>query len=103
MRLLLASTSPARLTVLRAGGIEPIVIAPNADEDELAAVARAEGLVTNTQDLVGFLARAKAESVLVHPEAKGTLVIGCDSSLEFEGESLGKPHEPEVAIARWRS
>jgi septum formation protein len=103
MRLLLASTSPARLTVLRAGGIEPVVIAPNADEEELAAVARAEGLVTNTQELVGFLARAKAESVLVRPEAKGTLVLGCDSSLEFEGESLGKPHEPQVAIARWRS
>ncbi|MEN9753608.1 MAG: hypothetical protein RL670_1299 [Actinomycetota bacterium] len=103
MRLLLASTSPARLSVLRAGGIEPTVLAPNADEDELAAVARAEGLVTNTEQLVGFLARAKAESVLDRPEANDTLVLGCDSSLEFEGESLGKPHHPEVAIARWKS
>ena len=102
MRLLLASTSPARLTVLRGGGIEPIVIAPNADEEELTAVALAEGLIETTQEMVAFLARAKADSVLERPEAIGCLILGCDSSLEFEGESLGKPHDPEVAIERWR-
>ena len=102
MRLLLASTSPARLTVLRGGGIEPIVLAPNADEEELTAVALAEGLIKTTQDMVAFLARAKADSVIDRPEAAGTLILGCDSSLEFDGESLGKPHDPQVAIERWR-
>ncbi len=102
MKLLLASTSPARLSVLRAGGIEPKVISPNADEEALTASALAEGLIETTADMVGFLARAKAESVLDLPEAAGVFVLGCDSSLEFQGESLGKPHEPAVAIERWK-
>lgn len=101
-RLVLASTSPARLSLLRAGGIEPVTISPLVDEDEVTAVAQAQGLVTNTSQMVGLLARAKAEAVLTRPESAGAVIIGCDSSLEFEGESLGKPHLPEVAIARWQ-
>jgi septum formation protein len=30
------------------------------------------------------------------------LILGCDSALLFDGEMLGKPHHPEVAIARWQ-
>ncbi|MEY4366713.1 MAG: hypothetical protein RLZ28_128 [Actinomycetota bacterium] len=100
-RLVLASTSPARLVLLRNGGIEPICIAPQVDEDLVAAVAEAEGLIKSTADLVGLLARAKAEAVLNHPDAADAIIIGCDSSLEFAGESLGKPHLPEVARNRW--
>ena len=101
-KLVLASTSPARLALLRAGGIEPVTISPNVDEDAVAARAESKGLITNTADMVQVLARAKAEAVLGNELAAGGLIIGCDSSLEFEGESLGKPHEPEVAIDRWR-
>ena len=61
-RLVLASTSPARLTLLRNGGIDPVTIAPGVDEDEVDAVGRAEGLIKNTADMVGLLARAKAEA-----------------------------------------
>ncbi|MEN9715677.1 MAG: hypothetical protein RJA35_1144 [Actinomycetota bacterium] len=100
--VVLASTSPARLTLLRAGGIEPLTIAPMVDEDEVTAVATAQGLIQSTQDMVLLLARAKAEAVLARPETAGKVIIGCDSSLEFGGESLGKPHLPEVAIARWQ-
>jgi septum formation protein len=78
------------------------VLAPNADEEKLTAEALAAGLIKTTADMVGFLAKAKAESVLDSPEARGLFVLGCDSSLEFEGESLGKPHEPQVAIERWK-
>ncbi len=102
-RLVLASTSPARLTLLRNGGIEPICIAPQVDEDLVAAVAEAEGLIKSTADMVAILARAKAEAVLNHPDAVDAIIIGCDSSLEFGGESLGKPHLPEVARNRWRA
>ncbi|MFM5968319.1 MAG: Maf family protein [Micrococcales bacterium] len=100
-RLVLASTSPARLRLLRDGGIEPITIAPGVDEDALVERLTAEGAIANTADMVLALARAKAEAVLDHPEARGALVIGCDSSLEFDGEALGKPHQPEVARQRW--
>jgi septum formation protein len=30
------------------------------------------------------------------------LILGCDSALEFEGEILGKPLTPDVAIRRWQ-
>lgn len=100
-RLVLASTSPARLRLLRDGGIEPITIAPGVDEDALVERLTAEDAIANTADMVLALARAKAEAVLDHPEARGALVIGCDSSLEFDGEALGKPHQPEVARQRW--
>ena len=100
-RLVLASTSPARLTLLRNAGIDPVTIAPGVDEDAVAARAESMGLIANTSDMVHVLAKAKAEAVLGHHDAVG-LIIGCDSSLEFEGESLGKPHDPEVAKQRWR-
>jgi septum formation protein len=53
--------------------------------------------------MVQILAKAKAEAVLDHPDAAGAIIIGCDSSLEFDGKSLGKPHEADVARDRWRS
>ncbi len=99
--LVLASTSPARLTLLRSGGIEPVTIAPGVDEDLVADRASAAGLIANTADMVHILAKAKAEAVIDHPDARGAIIIGCDSSLEFDGEALGKPHEPEVARERW--
>lgn len=101
-RLVLASTSPARLSLLRAGGIEPITISPGVDEEAVAARAESMGLISNSQDLVLILAKAKAEAVLGHPDAQNAIVIGCDSALEFGGKTLGKPHEPEVARARWK-
>lgn len=100
-RLVLASTSPARLTLLRAGGIQPVTIAPNVDEDLATAEGRSSGQIRSTADMVLLLARAKAEAVINHPEARDAVIIGCDSSLEFDGETLGKPHLPEVARERW--
>ena len=101
-RLVLASTSPARLKVLRDAGIEPITIAPLVDEDSVEDRARQMGLITNTQQVVAVLAKAKAEAVAAMPEAAGALVLGCDSQLDLDGESLGKPHEASVAIDRWK-
>lgn len=100
-RLVLASTSPARLALLRAGGIEPTTLSPGVDEDAVADRASKMGLINSTADLVHVLAKAKAEAVVNHPDAQGALIIGCDSSLEFDGKSLGKPHDPEVARDRW--
>lgn len=100
-RLVLASTSPARLTLLRAGGIQPVTIAPHVDEDQVTAEATEVGLIKSTADMVLLLAQAKAEAVLNNPDARDAVIIGCDSSLEFDGETLGKPHQPEVARERW--
>ncbi|WP_371067971.1 Maf family protein, partial [Salmonella enterica] len=98
-----ASTSPARLALLRAGGIEPITISPGVDEEALTARSIEAGLIDTTAHMVQILAKAKAEAVVNHPDAAGAIVIGCDSSLDFDGKALGKPHEAEVAIARWKA
>ena len=100
-RLVLASSSPARLALLRSAGIEPEIVLPDADEPALAAAARALDPNLSAENLVGLLAKAKAESVLSNLLTHGALVLGGDSALEFQGEILGKPHEPEVAMERW--
>lgn len=100
-RLVLASSSPARLALLRSAGIEPEIVLPEADEPALAAAARLENPNLSAEDLVGLLAKAKAESVLQDLSTHGAIILGGDSALEFEGEILGKPHEPEIAIERW--
>ncbi len=102
-KLVLASTSPARLRLLKDAGIDPIVVSPGVDEEHVADMAMQAGLISNTADLVLLLAKAKAEAVMNNPDAQGALIIGCDSALELDGEALGKPHEPEVAIERWKS
>ena len=100
-RLVLASSSPARLALLRSAGIEPEIVLPDADEPALAAKAKLENPNLSAQELVGLLAKAKAESVLHEHSTEGALILGGDSALEFQGEVLGKPHEPEVALQRW--
>jgi len=91
--LVLASASPARLGMLRAAGLDPLVVVSGVDEDAVQAPSCAE--------LVLALARAKAHAV-VGQVPEGALVVGCDSLLELDGEALGKPGTPEVALARWQ-
>jgi len=92
-KLLLASTSPARKRLLTDAGIVFETRSPGVDEDALVAAERP----ATVQDMTLLLAKAKAEAVSFEG-----LVLGCDSALWFEGEMLGKPHHPEVAIARWQ-
>lgn len=102
MRLILASTSPARLAVLRAAGIEPICIAPEVDEEAEVAAREAElGRVLTAPELTEYLGRLKAEDVARrHGHEIDGLVLGGDSAFLLDGEILGKPHHPEVALAR---
>jgi septum formation protein len=100
-RLVLASSSPARLSLLRSAGIEPEIVLPDADEPVLTAQAKLENPNLGAEELVGILAKAKAESVLHDVSTQGALILGGDSALEFQGEILGKPHEPAVAMERW--
>ena len=90
--VVLASSSPARLAVLRAAGLEPEVIVSGVDETAYAADTPAE--------LAGLLAEAKAAAVASALEAG--LVIGCDSLLDLDGRALGKPASAAQAAQRWR-
>jgi septum formation protein len=102
VRLVLASASPARLSVLRAAGLDPAVSVSDVDEDALlAAVPDA-----TAAEKVTTLAGAKATTVarrLDGPDALDSIVIGCDSMLHIDGELVGKPKDVDTARARWRS
>jgi septum formation protein len=104
MRLYLASTSPARLALLRAAGIEPVVVPSNVDEEAAVAAAEAEHGPLSADAMVQLLARLKAEAVRgdIAGEPIDGFILGGDSAFELDGEIFGKPHEPEVARDRWR-
>jgi septum formation protein len=102
--LVLASASPARLETLTRAGLSPRVVVSDVDEDAFTA--------PDVPALVQVLARAKAEAVAatlagtkgVSPLSRqaDTLVMGCDSLLELDGEPLGKPGTPEAAVRYWQ-
>ena len=106
MRVCLASTSPARLMLLRQVGIEPLTLSPDVDEDAVAAeAAEQRGSELDPADLVLLLARAKAAAVSRRLAADGDfdgLVIGGDSMFALGGRVYGKPHTPDEATRRWR-
>jgi len=92
MRLVLASSSPARLRVLRDAGFHPDVVVSGVSEDIESGP---------TESLVRLLAERKAEAVAsVCPDA---LVLGCDSMLEVDGRARGKPKSAAEAIEMWRT
>ena len=94
LRLVLASQSPARLTLLRNAGFAPEAIVSGVDEDAFDA--------TSPMELALVLAREKARAV-AEQVGPGALVIGCDSVLNLDGKALGKPADAEDAISRWKA
>ena len=100
MRLVLGSASPARLTVLRSAGIDPVVRVSGVDEDAVAAAL----IDPRPDELVTALAEAKAHAVVeaLAGELPDAVVIGCDSMLSINGKMVGKPGTPEVARTRWQ-
>lgn len=101
MRLILASASPARLKVLRAAGVQPVVRVSGVDEDGLAARMPD----ATPAQLVTAMAQAKADVVAREAGAEypDAVVVGCDSMLHVGGELVGKPGRAEVAVRRWQA
>ena len=91
-RLVLASASPARLSLLRQAGLAPAVVVSDVDESTVQAPRVAEQ--------VALLASAKASAVA--RRETDALVIGADSLLEFRGKPLGKPADAAQARERWQ-
>lgn len=92
-KLILASSSPSRLRLLQSAGINPQVLVSGIDEEspEITALAPSE--------MVLALAIMKAHTVKDLAPAN-SLILGCDSTFEFNGQSLGKPETKENAMNR---
>lgn len=93
IQLILASASASRFRLLESVGITPTVLVSGVDEEasEFESLSPAE--------LVIALAIFKAHTVKDKAPVD-SLIIGCDSTFEFEGQSLGKPLTKMKAIER---
>jgi septum formation protein len=95
-RLVLASASPARRALLTAAGIDADVLVSGVDESTVEA--------TDPETLCLALARMKARTVAARMKADPrTLVLGCDSVLELDGQIFGKPADAGEAVKRWQA
>ena len=93
VQIILASSSPSRLRLLESVGVKPEVIVSGIDEES------PEFNSLSPSDLVIKLASLKANAVKSRAPIN-SLIIGCDSTFDFNGKSLGKPLNRENAIER---
>lgn len=94
-RIILASQSPSRKRLLESAGIKFDVMVSGVDEDnpEITSLKPAEMVIA--------LSILKAHTVKnTFDVGNNSLIIGCDSTFEFEGESLGKPLTHANAVER---
>ena len=92
-RIVLASASPSRKGLLERSGIKPEVVVSGVDEED------PQFTQLSPSEMVVALAIVKAHTVRKIVDFP-SLIIACDSTFEFNGESLGKPLTRENAIAR---
>ena len=91
--LVLASQSASRRRLLESAGLKPTILVSNVDEETDFFNSM------TPEDMVIALAITKAHTVreqINYP----AIIIGCDSTFEFEGQSLGKPGTANVARER---
>ena len=80
--------------MLRAAGFAPEVIVSEVPEDDVTGP---------TPKVALELAERKATAVADRLAGEDALVLGCDSVLEVDGETRGKPASVEEARAWWAS
>ncbi len=96
VRLILASASPWRATMLKNAGLAIETIPANIDERAIEAAL--DGTGTTPKEVALILSQAKAQEVSErHPSA---FVIGSDQTLSFNDEILHKPANMEEAARR---
>jgi septum formation protein len=93
MKLILASTSPFRKTILEKLGVAFEIMSPEVDETVLEK--------ETPQQLVERLSIAKAKAVA--DKVKDALVIGSDQVSVINNEIIGKPHTYENAVKQLKN
>ncbi len=91
--IVLASQSTSRRRLLESAGLSPKIIVSHVDEETEFFNSLAPA------DMVIALAITKAHTVREQIDFPA-IIIGCDSTFEFDGVSLGKPGTPDVATER---
>jgi septum formation protein len=91
--IVLASQSTSRRRLLESAGLAPKIIVSHVDEETDFFNS------LSPSDMVIALAITKAHTVREQIDFPA-IIIGCDSTFEFDGQSLGKPGTPEVATER---
>jgi len=91
--VVLASQSTSRRRLLESAGLKPKIMVSHVDEESPFFNSLAPA------DMVIALAITKAHTIRDQIDFPA-IIIGCDSTFEFEGESLGKPGEPAIAKER---
>ncbi|CAN2217399.1 Maf Nucleotide-binding protein implicated in inhibition of septum formation [Candidatus Nanopelagicaceae bacterium] len=92
-RIVLASQSKSRRTLLEDAGLKPTIIVSNVDEETDFFNSM------SPEDMVIALAISKAHTVremIDYP----AIIIGCDSTFDVDGVSFGKPGTPGIAVER---
>jgi len=93
-RIILASGSAVRATMLAHAAVPFDVVVPRVDEAAIRDALLAES--APARDIADTLAAAKAARIAAkHPAA---LVIGCDQVLDLDGTLLSKPQSPQEAL-----
>ncbi len=90
-KIILASASPSRKTLLEQIGLDFTVEVSDYIEDM--------GLEVSPHELAELLSYGKAKAVADRHQGEDCLIIGADSFAVLEGKLLGKPHTAERAIA----
>ena len=91
--VVLASQSASRRRLLESAGLKPKIMVSHVDEETPFFNS------LTPADMVIALAITKAHTIRDQIDFPA-IIIGCDSTFEFEGESLGKPGEPSIAKER---
>lgn len=91
--VVLASQSASRRRLLESAGLKPKIMVSHVDEETpfFNSLSPAEMVIA--------LAITKAHTIRDQIDYPA-IIIGCDSTFEFEGESLGKPGEAKIAKER---
>jgi septum formation protein len=91
MKLILASASPRRAQILRDAGLRFEIASANISE------RRNSGEAARTMTRRLAFAKAHAAAKRFRELASEAIIIGADTTVELNGEILGKPKSPEAA------
>jgi septum formation protein len=91
VKIFLASSSPRRAEILRNAGIAFEIRAPQIDEAALPG-ERARAMVARLAE-----AKARATAARIGGAMRECIVVGADTTVELDGEILGKPRDSSHA------